>query len=1668
MKQTKITGAICTFMFIFIGGISNLHAQNNDSVSYARQLRLKLSLLDKTKAYTGYLYDQAPVSIPPNLYSGLDVDTVRPDAYDFRTLIRQHQAAYINDPNNTDLYKKLDSINNYYQSQGVIPVNVLHFAYDKLRYDAIDNGYLQYNNSTDSQLIIGPDITHSPFVGFNVFASAPWYGSYSGLNVKFIFPSSLFISNLHNPVTKMEFKTEGTDWITVSENQPIEVSYESSGMKWGSLRISVQIDNENIIMLASGFKFYVNTAWSIVQPDEHVDISASISLHSPALPFTEICEASSDYNSYGSLRYYVKYANQDHMIHKPFIFVEGIDFDYKDYHITQGNWRYGEFGWDVFSSGGGYPNGFPDFDKKGKPYSKGLDLLSGSNGLITQLISLGYDVILVDFERGADYIQKNSFALVKAIEDINYRKSLSGSTEENVIIGASMGGLVVRYALAYMEKHNLPHCTRLYVSFDAPHLGANIPIGLQYGLLFSAGTGNSDDATEYVRRLNLPAAKQMLLRHMSKTMINLDEVESYAPCYRNNWNNALTDIGWPENLRKIAISNGSISGIGDGISNGDQLVDWVYNSWTDLYIGSFTFLAGKTNVYAQGRSDNLVFTGVCTKEKQTFSPCFTLLPGIWVDEIPGGNIAIKFGSALGCLQLNIFRYTKNYPFDCGGRNCANLDGAPGGQHDGLTAFSDGIADVASKHSDAPKPTFVSGNGYSTFIPATSSLALTTPPNYNGNYFYNIKANLNSDNTDPAHSHFEAFKGPEYPFPNEGHVFLKDDNWYAKNPTNGITTLSGYKGNTDWLLNQMKMNSYDLTSSIPSSNGNIYNFDRNQRRLGNVTVSSGGTLQVNGNYKTHWGTVNDVAPDPGNTVIVIMPSCRNSTISINNGASLILGENNSLNNKGILDIQSTSTLNLNDGATLTIYDNSKLIIESGATLNISGTPTIALGNNAVIEIQDGGILNIGTGAIFKVTGNGFVRLYGSAGLSSIITGQGSINIIGSSSSNKILELVSSSAGNNITIGYAVTPSTSISLGGIQNITLSNGIIQSSCAINFNAPLTLNNVIFNDAGSTSSNYCANSFIASISTIKSPFFCWGNVTIESSVIANRGNIHAYNILSPNRVTILNTSFNSNLEGLYLYNCNTELSGLTFTDNYLAWRSDAMTTYTSCAVCTVQGSSMYPSSGISKGIVFSGNSLASLYLERVKINNMYDAGIIMEGSDLSAKCGKIKGMNAKVDNSSIILNNNASLTLDPSLLSDAGRMDLSGYVYAVNANNANNIYIQNANSNLYSDQASLNGNITSVLLQLDAESNFWTYDISGPSKQNSFIDFSDPSGQFYDFIQSFHWLNSSNYLTSPPNIDELCPVHVDPCPTCFRKTGNVYSSKIFERADSIPYQNGQSMKHVLKAVFSDDIDTTQAGMEAQLNYHEQVLKHNFGSYKNRAKPVTDLIYARMQQTIGMGVKHGLIQQTSTSSHINKLINLQDTLLNRTAFSDTATRYRLIRDKAMAFRLSNRRTQALTLLNQAHQLAKSSDIQFIEKWQCYLDKEIKLQNGTITTKEFMNSVKQCGIYDTILYAKKSANDIPYITNSQIEEEVSGVTEVSFYPNPAMDNLNIDIKNLSVESAISITIIDVLGKTIYSGSYFATDKNTHFNIPLSIPSGTYFVKLDGNQINEIKRFVVMK
>lgn len=192
----------------------------------------------------------------------------------------------------------------------------------------------------------------------------------------------------------------------------------------------------------------------------------------------------------------------------------------------------------------------------------------------------GYDIVILNqpvyttdglqIDGGADFIQRNGLVLAAMIQFLNAEKV---GDEELVVLGPSMGGLIGRYGLAWMEANDLDHETRLYLSFDSPHRGANIPISIQYLINYLAEDSGDPTATAIVDQvLNSVAAKQMLLDHYSAHLLNGSTFEqdpnkllpAGAENFRDSFQAELDALGFAQNVRNVAMINGA----GDGTTTG--------------------------------------------------------------------------------------------------------------------------------------------------------------------------------------------------------------------------------------------------------------------------------------------------------------------------------------------------------------------------------------------------------------------------------------------------------------------------------------------------------------------------------------------------------------------------------------------------------------------------------------------------------------------------------------------------------------------------------------------------------------------------------------------------------------------------------------------------------------------------------------------------------------------------------------------------------------------------------------------------------------------------------------------------------------------------------------------------------------------------------------------
>lgn len=270
----------------------------------------------------------------------------------------------------------------------------------------------------------------------------------------------------------------------------------------------------------------------------------------------------------------------------------------------------------------------------------------------------GFDIVILnaplyttggkDIDGGGDYIQRNAMVLIALIEKLNIDKI---GENELVVLGPSMGGLIARYALAYMEDNSLDTETRLYISFDSPHRGANIPISLQYLINYFAIQVGDVTAQQVVDQLlNSPAAKEMLIDHLLGHLLAGSDYEQDptkvlplgAPGFRNEFQAELDALGFPTNVRNVTMINGAGNGTTTG-SPGITVVDTnlEIDALTDVDVAlKFTPAANQTNTVTDVTVN---FLNIPVNTYQTISQATGNSNG--VDSAPGGTGSIS--DALG-------------------------------------------------------------------------------------------------------------------------------------------------------------------------------------------------------------------------------------------------------------------------------------------------------------------------------------------------------------------------------------------------------------------------------------------------------------------------------------------------------------------------------------------------------------------------------------------------------------------------------------------------------------------------------------------------------------------------------------------------------------------------------------------------------------------------------------------------------------------------------------------------------------------------------------------------------------------------------------------------------------------------------------------------------------
>ncbi len=399
-----------------------------------------------------------------------------------------------------------------------------------------------------------------------VFAFTPLRPvTYHGAQTTFTLPASSLLSHAAVPIIGLQLDAgDGRGFQPFDATAGYRVSYATTGSKTLQLRATLADGSSRLAVS----ELYVRQL-ATPEPTQTWSITASQTYEGQA----------------GSGQAYLYLADGHAQLTNPLVVVEGFDID-------------NSMDWPVL-----------------------YDLLNRQN-LLEDLRAGGHDLVVLDFTEAVDPIQRNAFVLTELLQQVN---AVAPAGQSNVLVGASMGGLVARYALLWMEQQNIPHQARSFISFDSPHSGANIPLGLQEWVALFAG--EAEEAEYLASRLNAPAARQMLLYHLESTVGTTAAADPLMAAL----NAELSSMGnWPQQTRRVSIINGSSSQADQGFDAGDQLIIYEYRSFlVDIDGDVWAVPDGGSQLIFDGRIDPLV--GSSSSKQVTIAGT---LP--W-DSSPGGS-----------------------------------------------------------------------------------------------------------------------------------------------------------------------------------------------------------------------------------------------------------------------------------------------------------------------------------------------------------------------------------------------------------------------------------------------------------------------------------------------------------------------------------------------------------------------------------------------------------------------------------------------------------------------------------------------------------------------------------------------------------------------------------------------------------------------------------------------------------------------------------------------------------------------------------------------------------------------------------------------------------------------------------------------------------------------
>ena len=228
------------------------------------------------------------------------------------------------------------------------------------------------------------------------------------------------------------------------------------------------------------------------------------------------------------------------------------------------------------------------------------------------------------------------------------------------------------------------------------------------------------------------------------------------------------------------------------------------------------------------------------------------------------------------------------------------------------------------------------------------------------------------------------------------------------------------------------------------------------------------------------------------------------------------------------------------------------------------------------------------------------------------------------------------------------------------------------------------------------------------------------------------------------------------------------------------------------------------------------------------------------------------------------------------------------------------------------------------------------------------------------------------------------------------------------------------------------------------QILMKQFQNPDEKEKYILRLSYYKMAEALGnafnVGQISGIENQPTCQTQVQEMIDVQNKFIDEaTASNDYYNRFFYSYDKALTYRLADRRDLALSLLDELSGWVENpQEINIVSKARCSILIEQQVLTNEIE-KEYMEENLQTCQGVSFRLVPQLSNTIP--VNSTVDE-----VKYTIYPNPAQDELTI-ISNIEHGN---VSLINFIGQKI-----LGTELNYDSFIDLAqYPRGMYVLEIE--------------